>query len=325
MTRKTFSLLSSILLTAICLLQAAACLAEDYPLSIENIRIRDPFVYAHPETKTYYLYAQTGNRIGQNEARVGVEVYKSKDLKHWSAPVLVFERPKDFWGGKDVWAPEMHRLEDWFYLFVTFNGRQGGRGTQIFRAKQPEGPFVLFSEEANTPPEQECLDGGPWIDDQGKQWMIYCHEWLQINDGAMMVVPMKDDFSQRIGDPITLFHASDAPWVKSLSGQPGKYVTDGPFLYKTKAGKLLMLWSSFTGEHNTYAVGIAESENGQIAGPWKQLPKPLFDQDGGHPMLFRTFDGQLTLSLHQPNGGEKERARFLPVVEENEMLKIVDK
>jgi hypothetical protein len=32
-------------------------------------------------------------------------------------------------------------------------------------------------------------------------------------------------------------------------------------------------------------------------------------------MFFRTFEGALMLSLHQPNGGKKERAHFFSVEE----------
>ena len=295
---------------------------EEYPLSISDIHIRDPFIYPHQETKTYYLYASTQNRLGESGTGLGVEVYRSQDLQHWSNPVLVFRKEKDFWGGNEIWAPEMHRVDDWFYLFVTFNGREGGRGTQILRAKDPEGPFLPVSNEANTPPEQCCLDGTPWVDETGQHWLVYCHEWIQIQDGTMRVIPMQKDFSQRTGESILLFHASDAPWVKALSGRPGNYVTDGPCLYRTQAGKLLMLWSSFTGDGSTYAIGIAESESGQITGPWKHHEKPLFNQDGGHCTLFRTFAGQLTLVLHQPNGGNQERAHFFPIVEENGELKL---
>jgi len=41
-------------------------------------------------------------------------------------------------------------------------------------------------------------------------------------------------------------------------------------------------------------------------------------------MLFHMFEGQFMPALHQPNGGGKERARFFPVVEENETLRIAD-
>jgi hypothetical protein len=57
-----------------------------------------------------------------------------------------------------------------------------------------------------------------------------------------------------------------------------------------------------------------------LAGPWKHGDKRLFTVDGGHPMLFRTFEGQLTMLIHQPNGGDKERAKFLPVGEKDGTL-----
>jgi arabinan endo-1,5-alpha-L-arabinosidase len=82
----------------------------------------------------------------------------------------------------------MHALGGRYYLFVSFNGREGGRGTQILRADSPEGPFNLFSQDANTPPDQRSLDGTPWVDPDGSCWLIYCHEWVQIGDGAMRAV-----------------------------------------------------------------------------------------------------------------------------------------
>ncbi len=298
-----------------------AALAQNYPLALDGITVRDPFIHADESTNTYYLYAQTGNR--GDSSGDGVEAYRSKDLVHWSRPQLVFRRPDDFWGGKEIWAPEMHKLGDAYYLFVSFNGREGGRGTQILRADSAAGPFTVFSDSANTPPQQRSLDGTPFVDRQGNNWLIYCHEWVQIGDGAMLAVPMSDDWSRRTGEPVHLFNASDAPWAKPLGMQPGKYVTDGCFLHRTADDRLLMLWSSFTGaQDRTYAVGIVHSESGTIRGPWRHEPKPLLADNGGHPMLFRTFEGRLTLVLHQPNGGAPARAKLFAVQEAGGTLRI---
>jgi hypothetical protein len=68
-----------------------------------------------------------------------------------------------------------------------------------------------------------------------------------------------------------------------------------------------MLWSSYG--PNKYATGIAVSTTGRVAGPWVQQAEPLWLEDGGHPMLFNTFDGRLVMTLHQPNR-RVERARF---------------
>ena len=74
-------------------------------------------------------------------------------------------------------------------------------------------------------------------------------------------------------------------------------MTDGPELYRTKTGKLLMIWSSY--RDGLYVETIAHSITGKLRGPWRQ-DDVLVGDDSGHGMLFKTFDGRLMLVLHQP-------------------------
>lgn len=62
-------------------------------------------------------------------------------------------------------------------------------------------------------------------------------------------------------------------------------------------------------------MGVARSESGSVLGPWHQDAEPLWVEDGGHGMLFRTLDGQLHMTLHAPNDTPNERARFVPLDE----------
>ena len=294
---------------------------ESELLKTSDIRIRDPFILADKKTKTYYLYASISNRT--NEEGLGVEVYTSKDLQNWTKPKPVFKVPDDFWAKKWVWAPEVHEYKGKYYLFVTFTSDDliadapakapakswppyYKRGTQILVADSPEGPFKPFANKPATPVKHICLDGTLWVEN-GNPYMIYCHEWVEVQDGTVELMPLKDDLSAPAGESTFLFRASDAPWVKPIANGKG-YVTDGCFLYKTKTGKLLMIWSS-TGEKG-YATGIVTSESGKTAGPWKHQPKLLFENDGGHGMIFRTFDDQLVIALHQPNVSPKERMQL---------------
>ncbi len=80
-----------------------------------------------------------------------------------------------------------------------------------------------------------------------------------------------------------------------------------------------MLWSSHGADG--YAIGIARSATGQITGPWVHESEPLFGKDGGHGMLFTTFDGEFMLTIHRPNHTPDERPVFLPITEENGRLK----
>jgi len=302
-------------------------------LVLDDIRIRDPFILADESTQTYYMYAQMGNRLKRKDSRKGVEVYISKSLKQWDGPYPVFVIPEGFWAQQMVWAPEVHRYNGKYYLFVTFTAKESlktipdrppifKRGTQILVADSPKGPFRPFQNRAHTPSDWTALDGTLWVED-GFPWMVFCHEWVQITDGTMELVRLKKDLSDVQGHPVTLFHATAAPWVRSLKNIGGKhhgYVTDGPFLYRTKNGKLLMIWSSFGVHH--YAVGMAFSISGKITGPWRQIDKPLFEANGGHGMLFKTFDGRMMLVLHQPNASPRERARLFEIEDTGDQIRL---
>ena len=86
------------------------------------------------------------------------------------------------------------------------------------------------------------------------------------------------------------------------------YITDGPYLHRCKTGELIMLWA--TSGRKGYIQAVMKSDNGEIDGNWKKAQPPIFDEDGGHGMIFRDLDGQLRLSLHSPNTGEAQLVLF---------------
>ena len=299
--------------------------ALDHPLTphaglrLTEFFVHDPWILAEQSTHTYYLYTSAWTKqTGQN--RTGTFVYKSKDLATWEGPFVVFTCPDDSWAIPQVtaWAPEVHAYKGKYYLFTTLHnpqkplptlvpGRQNlMRGTMIAVSDSPEGPFTLLKKDGPvTPPDFMTLDGTLYVDRAGKPWMVYAHEWIQKVDGTIEALPLKDDLSAAAGDPIFLFKGSDAPWLDEQavpSPRPALYVTDGPEFFRTKTGQLLMLWSSY--EKNSfgrdgYVETVARSKTGELKGPWEQLP-PLVRNDSGHGMLFRTFEGQLMLVVHQP-------------------------
>ena len=294
-----------------------------------DIQIRDPYILPVPETKTYYMVDKMAVRLKDGRTRTGVGVYTSKDLERWEGLKPVFHCPDGFWADRSIWAPEMHRYRGRYYVFGTFTSKDKlptpkgrpenrKRATQILVSDSPEGPFRPFANKPHTPEDWMSLDGTLWVED-GEPYMIFCREWVQVTDGTMELVRLKEDLSDVVGEPRTLFKASDAKWVRSLHFTEG-YVTDGCFLYRTKGGRLLMIWSSF-GEKGKYMVGIAYSTSGKVAGPWKHVDEPLLANDGGHGMIFRAFDGRLMMTIHRPNSG-RIRARLYEIEDVGDMLRI---
>lgn len=309
-------------------------ISQNTIIKTEDIRIRDPFIFPDPATKTYYMYAQMGNRRTGEGSPQGVEVYRSKDLENWEMPESVLILPDDFWARKSVWAPEVHYYQGAYYLFVTLTSNhkitetpnlvnqetQWKRGTHIFRASSPLGPFEPLQKNAHTPADWMSLDGTLW-EENGKPYMVFCHEWAQIFDGTIDVVELSPDLSEPVGEPTLLFKASAASWVRNMKDVGIKRngnVTDGPGFHQNKKGELIMIWSSFGDQQ--YAIGQAISSSGSVFGPWKQIDEPLIKANGGHGMFFTTFKGQKMLAFHQPNGGGLERLHLEKIRENKKGL-----
>ena len=299
---------------------------------LADVRMRDVCILADEKTKTYFAVS-AGRAPGKEGFRgAAVRAFTSKDLINWEGPHIIFQTPADLWDDVNIvgiWAPEMHFYKGKYYLFLTFDTDSKlseqwrdwlprvRRASQVLVSDSPLGPFKQFKNQPTLPADMMTLDGTLWEED-GAPYMVFAHEWVQITDGTIEYVRLKDDLSETVGEPKRLFQASDAPWARK-SPQWGSWVTDGPFLYKSKSGKLFMIWSSFgaTG----YMVGVAVSETGKLAGPWRQRSEPLYSADGGHGMLFKRFDGQLMLVLHSPNK-MTERAKLFEIEDTGETLRV---
>ncbi len=285
---------------------------------LEEINIRDPYVLTL--NGQYYLYGTRGATCwGEAD---GFDVYTSRDMISWEGPFECFHNDGTFWADRNYWAPEVHLYQGKLYMLASFKKDGVCRGTAILKADTPMGPFAPHSDGRVTPPDWECLDGTLYVSPSGKPYLVFAHEWVQVGDGEICALPLSEDLSRADGEPMLLFHASDAKWAKLMhhrsSGRDG-YVTDGPSVWRTAEGKLLVLWASFSAEG--YTEGVAVSDNGDITGHFTQA-EPLFRRDGGHGMIFRDLGGQMYLTLHTPNIHLQEHPCFIPLEEKGGMLAV---
>lgn len=312
--KRFFALVLSFLMIFCCTMPFVQ--AESYPLKTENLRVRDPYVLTF-EGK-YYMY---GTCLSQGN---GYGCVVSEDLENWSEKIQVFTPDENFDGYADFWAPECHYYEGSFYLFATYRSRASEkRGTAIFKSDSPTGPFELISDGHVTPKNTDCIDGTLYVDEEGQPWMVFVNEWTSSPDGMgeMSVVKLSDDLTHMVSEPKMIFRSNKHIWTNGC-------VTDGPFVYRTSKGKLIMLWSNLA-RSGGYAVGMAVSDNGKIDGNWIQHPKAFYKQtknqlNGGHPMIFETFEGQLMLSIHSPNESSEElfeTAKFMPLEDTGSFIK----
>lgn len=282
---------------------------ENVPL--DSIRLSDPFILADKKTASYYM---TGT---------GGMLWKSTDLKKWTGPFRVAQTDSTSWMGKTpmIWAAELHEYHNKYYYFGTFTNRDvkidtvkgniiDRRACHILVGDKAEGPFLPMKDPVFLPANMPTLDANFWIEN-GKPYMLYCHEWLQNLNGTVEKIELKNDLSGSIGKGKILFRASDSPWSREKdekgNDRPNK-VTDGPFVFRTQTGKLGMLWTSWV--YDVYTQGVAYSQSGTLDGPWIQEQQPITPPNFGHGMLFRTLEGKLLMVAHSHKSINGRTVRF---------------
>ena len=280
--------------------------SEIRTVSLDEISMSDPYIYPDVHTDTYYLTG-TGGRF-----------YKSKELKMWTGPYSVIDLTGTWMDGLFVAAAEIHHIGNKYYYAGTWSDHSTlieavprrynvpRNQTQLLAADSPEGPFkpLVGDHEFCLGPEDWDIIDGTLYEENGTIYLVFVHEWTQLIDGTMAYMPLSKDLTHRTAEPTTIFRASEALWSKEMNSigeatfgmkMPG-WVTDGPQMFRTKTGKLGMLWSTW-GTHR-YLQGVAYSESDTIKGPWIQAEKPLKEDNSGHGMIFTTFEGKRLLIIH---------------------------
>ena len=254
-----------------------------------DIGLSDPFIMADARSQQYYM---TGTGGG---------LWKSSDLEVWTYLGFPLQFNEAAWMGASpqVWASEIHCIDGKYYNFSTLtNGNitidsdgHPRRAVHIMSSTLPEGKYTLISggDATYVPAEKTTLDASYFEDTDGKRYLIYCHEWIQNGNGTIEYIELKPDMKGTVGEGVVMTRAHDATWNTSP-------VTDGPYLFRTQTGRLGMIWTSWHGDR--YVQGVAYSSTGKLNGPWKHEPLPITPDNYGHGMLFRTFEGQLLMSIH---------------------------
>lgn len=297
--------------------------------TLDELSMSDPYILADDATKTYYLTSSGGC------------IYKSTDLKNWTGPYGAYDTRGTWMEGINfVAAAEIHKVNGKYYYAATFGDRKElvdvvprrynvyRHQTMILESDKAEGPFKLKNSDPNydyLPHHLDIIDGTIYVEN-AQPYMVFVNEWMQTFDGTIEYVKLSPDLTKTISEPVMLFRATESPCPLEMVGNgemtyglkiPG-WVTDGPQLFRTKTGKLGMLWASWGAKR--YLECVAYSQSGTIDGPWIQEEKPFIDDNTGHGMLFHTFDGKLLLSIHHAEGDGPRKPQLWEVDDSGDKL-----
>ncbi len=246
-----------------------------------RLPIADPYIMLYKGT--YYAYGTSTD---------GFEVYKSTDLKRWTRGGQLALSPKDSWGKKWFWAPEVYYIKSKkkFYMFYSVEEH-----ICVATSDSPEGPFVQDTKEPIW--EEKSIDTSLFIDDDGTPYLYF----VRFTDGNVVwVAEMTSDLKHIKRETLTQCVKAEAPWELKLPK-----VAEGPSVMKRK-GTYYLIYSANGYTSQDYAVGYATAKSPY--GPWKKYEgNPILVRGGdvpadlvglGHGAPFRAKDKKYRYVFH---------------------------
>ncbi|XID90491.1 family 43 glycosylhydrolase [Paenibacillaceae bacterium WGS1546] len=252
----------------------------------------DPWLLKHSDGYYYFMSTQFGC----------LEITKSASMTGIAGGVKkrVWIPPADGPYSHNLWAPELHRLGDKWYIYFTANDGGGDESRRI---------CVLENGEAD-PTEGEWAWKGaldtpvPGLDgtvmrEGGRLYFLYAGYGRFPDYGsAIYIARMADPWTLEPGGEHALLSAPTLEWEK----QGGMAINEGPVVLR-RNGRIFLVYSASTTWSEDYALGMLTMKEGaepMNASSWNKSPEPVFRKSAEN-QVYATGHNSFTVS---PDGEE---------------------
>ncbi|MFB9274854.1 family 43 glycosylhydrolase [Cohnella cellulosilytica] len=252
----------------------------------------DPWLLKHSDGYYYFMSTQFGClEITKSASMTGIAAGLKK--KVW-----IPEENGPY--SHNLWAPELHRLEDRWYIYYTANDGGGDESRRI----------CVLENGAADPTEGEWSWKGtletplPGLDGTvmelgGRLYFLYAGYGHYPDYGsAIFIVRMANPWTLDLAGGHALLSAPTLEWEK----QGGMAINEGPVILR-RNGFIFLVYSASTTWSEDYSLGMLtmkEDADPMEAASWAKSPVPVFRKSAENG-VYATGHNSFTLS---PDGTE---------------------
>lgn len=255
----------------------------------------DPWVVQHDG---FYYWCASENDLG-------VAVYRSERLTDRGTKVVVWRAPATGPHSREIWAPELHRLDGKWYIYVAAsNGRNETHRMIVLEGTNddPTSEFRFKAELytgddfANRRQNRWAIDG-TILEYRGHRYMIWSG-WADERDEQWLYIA-------RMSNPWTLSSArvrlcanNDHLWERIDETAATRGLNEAPQILQ-RDGRVFLVYSASASWETTYKLGMLElSCGGDPMDPrsWHKHADPVFAATNhvwgpGHNCFVKSPDG----------------------------------
>lgn len=233
------------------------------------------------------------------------------DLRHSEKKVVWTPEPGHPWS-KDIWAPELHRWGNkWYLYFAADAGENSSHRIYVVENANDdpvEGTWTLKGE-INDPTNRWAIDATTF-ELRGQHYMVWAG-WPEDHDGQQNLYIAHMSNAWTIDSPRTLIGEPTYAW-ETHGDLPGRHVNvnEGPE-FISHGEKMFIVFSASGCWTDFYTLGALE---GSISGDplkaatWHKIDHPLLSTDAasatfgpGHNGFFQSPDGKQDWIIYHAN------------------------
>lgn len=248
----------------------------------------DPWMYRHTDGCYYYMVT-CGNRLDLYRSTTMSGVAKAPKTTIWLPPQ---EGP----GCCELWAPEIHFIQEKWYIYFTASDGSGDAGRRIY----------VLENESDDPTQGEWTQKGaintaiPGLDGTvlqhgGKLYFMYAG-YGHFPDYGSAIYAVAMDNPWTVTGPEVLLTKPEYDWEK----QGGMAINEGP-CFLIRYGRIFLIYSASTTWSDDYGLGMLTADvDSDLLDPtsWTKSDQPVFVkcvQNGvyapGHNSFTQSPDG----------------------------------
>jgi GH43 family beta-xylosidase len=234
----------------------------------------------------YYCGASRGAvRVGRSERLH--EVARAPRAAVWTPP-------RGTPWSRHLWAPELHRLDGRFYIYVAADdGRNERHRMYVLEGEtdDPQRPFRLKGRIA-CPEDRWAIDGTVLSLEDGPRFFVWSGWEADVNGRqSLYVAPMSNPWT--ISGSRVRISTPELPWERG--SRP--LVNEGPSVLRGRGGRVFLVYSAGGSWTDDYCLGLLSLEGKDPLQPraWRKHERPIFARTAhvfgpGHASFTRSPD-----------------------------------
>ena len=233
----------------------------------------DPWVVWHDGF--YYWCASENDR--------GVAVYRSDRLHARGEKQVVWCAPQAGPNSREVWAPELHRLDGRWYVYVTAaNGRNETHRMIVLEAvsDDPMGEFRFKAElytgdDVVTGRENRWAVDGTVLDHRGQRYLLWSG-WKDERDQQWLYIARLSNPWTVSSNRVRMCANNDFAWEHVDESRATRGLNEAPQVLK-RNGRIFVVFSASASWETSYKLGLLELTPGADpldARAWRKYHRP---------------------------------------------------